>query len=176
MNLSDTGRTQQSLLFYLLHRMGLSTLEDSTIYQKGSIDYKQLMDFLVAHLGYEEEIHVEISPDVNNEYWIGEGLITINSKQTPKKKFFCLIHEIGHFALRRKREFKTRFPEDYVKDDKKKQKKTKQFVVDTLREEVLAWEHGLDYAESLGIEVDRESYDRQRTSALYKYIEWALEK
>ena len=26
------------------------------------------------------------------------------------------------------------------------------------------------------IEVDRESYDKQRTSALYKYIEWALEK
>ena len=63
-----------------------------------------------------------------------------------------------------------------MKDDKKKQKKTKQFVVDTLREEVLAWESGLDYVESLGIEVDRESYNRQRTSALYKYIEWALEK
>tara|TARA_R100000234_G_scaffold58399_1_gene35257 strand:+ start:881 stop:1285 length:405 start_codon:yes stop_codon:yes gene_type:complete len=134
------------------------------------------MDFLIVHLGYEEEVYVEISPDVHNEYWIGENLITINSKQTQKKRFFCLVHEIGHFVLRKKREFKTRFPEDYVKDDKKKQKKTKQFVVDTLREEVLAWESGLDYVESLGIEVDRESYNRQRTSALYKYIEWALEK
>lgn len=134
------------------------------------------MDFLVVHLGYEEGVYVEISADVNNEYWIGENLITINSKQTPKKKFFCLVHEVGHFVLRRKRQFKTRFPEDYVKEDKEKQKKTRQFVVDTLREEVLAWESGLDYVESLGIEVDRESYNRQRTSALYKYIEWALEK
>jgi hypothetical protein len=134
------------------------------------------MDFLVAHLGYEEEIHVEISPDVSNEYWIGEGLITINSKQTAKKKFFCLIHEIGHFVLRKRVEFGMRFPKDYIKEDRIKQKKTKQFVVDTLREEVLAWESGLDYVESLGIEVDRESYSRQRTTALYKYIEWAAKK
>ena len=143
-------------------------------YQKDSIDYKQLMDFLMSHLMCEEEIHVEISPDVNNELWIGEMLITINSKQTHKKRFFCLVHEIGHYTLRRKREFKMRFPEDYVKEEK--QKKTKQFVVDTLREEVLAWEEGLNYAEGLGIDIDMDSYNRQRTAALYKYIEWAVLK
>ena len=174
MILNDIGRMEQSLSSYLLRHTGLSMWEDSAIYQKDSIDYKQLTDFLMNHLGYEEEIHVEISPDVNNEYWIGERLITINSKQTSKKKFFCLIHEIGHYTLRKKREFNMRFPKDYVKEDK--QKKTKQFVVDTLREEVLAWEEGLNYAEGLGIDVDMESYNRQRTAALYKYIEWAVKK
>lgn len=132
------------------------------------------MDFLMSHLMCEEEIHVEIALDVRNELWIGEKLITINSKQTPKKKFFCLVHETGHYILRQKRQFKMRFPEDYVKEEK--QKKTKQLVVDTLREEVLAWEEGLNYAESLGIEIDMKSYNRQRTSALYKYIEWAVDK
>ena len=132
------------------------------------------MDFLVSHLVCEKGIHVEIAPDVSNELWIGEKLITINSKQTHKKKFFCLVHETGHYVLRRKREFKMRFPEDYVKEEK--QKKTKQFVVDTLREEVLAWEEGLSYAEGLGINIDVESYNRQRTAALYKYIEWAVKK
>ena len=141
---------------------------------KGSIDYKKLMDFLVSHLMCEEDIHVEIASDVDNEWWVCENLITIYSKQTHKKKFFCLIHEVGHYVLRRKREFNMRFPEDYVKPDK--QKKTKQFVVDRLREEVLAWEEGLNYAESLGIDVDMESYNRQRTKALYKYIEWAADK
>jgi len=174
MILNDTGHTELSLSSYLLHRMGLNTWGDLMTYQKDSIDYRQLTDFLMSHMICEEEIHVEMSPDVRNEYWIGENLITINSKQSPKKKFFCLVHEVGHYILRQKREFKMRFPKDYVKEEK--QKKTKQLVVDTLREEVLAWEQGLDYVEGLGIDIDMESYNRQRTSALYKYIEWAVKK
>ena len=122
----------------------------------------------------EEDIHVEIARDVDNEWWVGERLIAINSKQTYKKKFFCLMHEVGHYILHQKIEFKMRFPEDCV--GAKGRKKTKRFVVDRLREEVLAWEEGLNYAENLGIEVDMESYNRQRTKALYKYIEWAVEK
>jgi hypothetical protein len=122
----------------------------------------------------EEDIHVEIARDVDNEWWVGEKLIAINSKQTHKKKFFCLMHEVGHYILRQKIKFKMRFPEDYV--EAKDHKKTKRFVVDRLREEVLAWEEGLTYTESLGIEIDMDSYNRQRTKALYKYIEWASDR
>jgi len=136
--------------------------------------YKKLMDFLVSHLMYEEDIHVEIARDVDNEWWVGEKLIAINSKQTYKKKFFCLMHEVGHYILHQKKEFKIRSPEDYIKTEGRK--KTKRFVVDRLREEVLAWEEGLTYAESLGIEIDMDSYNRQRTKALYKYIEWASDR
>ena len=36
-----------------------------------------------------------------------------------------MVHEIGHYTLRKKREFNMRFPKDYVKEDKQKKEQEK---------------------------------------------------
>jgi hypothetical protein len=104
----------------------------------------------------------------DNHQISSEDFITINSKQDKESQLHALLHEAGHVILREDGEIhRARFPKvDHNRP-------TVGHRVDTLREEVLAWELGKSMAKDLHIEIHAEKWHNQRSRALMKYIKWA---
>ena len=133
------------------------------------------IEHLVSLLEIEYGVSVVFEPDGEDVlYHDGRAVqrgdfITINSRHTLRKRLFTLLHEAGHVALRTSaREHKSRFP--FCKESSKK---TRSYRVDTLREEVLAWEAATQLYKDLGVNIDEAAWSRARTDALRKYIDWA---
>ena len=95
-----------------------------------------------------------------------DDFITINTSQPKLHQLYSLLHEAGHLALRHQEsKYALRFIQDpnYSK-------------IDTLREEVLAWDLAQDIAMLLNIEIDIKSFSDQRADALTKYAFWCVLK
>ena len=95
--------------------------------------------------------------------------VTINKRRPKEWQVYALLHEAGHIILREQTEkYINRFP--------KAAHPTLTIArrIDTLREEVLAWERGKMLADELQIDVDPIKFHRQRTNALMKYSKWVV--
>ena len=118
---------------------------------------------VVDYLEDECNIAVEFGGKINAFYYDDE-LITISNKQSLVSKLFTLLHEAGHYLLREECD---RFP---VRSGKRE---TKDYRIMVLREEFLAWDRGLELADSLNIEVDPVAWRKIAHKHLYDYICWA---
>lgn len=122
---------------------------------------------------YKIEVYFDRSHDdayYHEGYEIQEDdFITINKRRPKEWQVYALLHEAGHVLLRDETDkYISRFP--------KINHPTLTIAkrIDTLREEVLAWERAKMLAEELSIEIDPVSFGRQRTNALMKYSKWVV--
>jgi len=96
--------------------------------------------------------------------------IIINNRVKLQKQLYMLLHEAGHVMLRESEtEHERRFPAALINT----RRFSRAHKVDILREEVLAWEKGLEVAADFQIPVDDKLWHSMVTSALYKYLEWS---
>ena len=102
-------------------------------------------------LGIEVHYNNEISDSFCDLYWYE---IHIPQNETPEFVFFSLLHEGGHFLV----EADNTFDND-IEDD-----------VDIIINEVLAWEAGLDIAESCELDIDMTRYYSTAKESLEKYV------
>tara|TARA_B100000287_G_scaffold74168_1_gene65919 strand:- start:609 stop:998 length:390 start_codon:yes stop_codon:yes gene_type:complete len=102
-------------------------------------------------LGIEVHYSAEVSDSFCDLYWYE---IHIPQSETEEFILFSLLHEGGHFLV----EAHDLFESD-VDDD-----------IDIIVNEVLAWEAGLDIAESCELDIDMKRYYNTAKESLEKYI------
>ena len=102
-------------------------------------------------LGIEVHYSAEVSDSFCDLYWYE---IHIPQSETEEFILFSLLNEGGHFLV----EAHDLFESD-VDDD-----------IDIIVNEVLAWEAGLDIAESCELNIDMKSYYNTAKESLEKYI------
>lgn len=136
-----------------------------------SIEKKELRHQIeVVKLWLESEgISVISSRARENEYLPKEKSIIINLRQNVRSRLHALLHEAGHFILRKDEErHNNRFP-NLLKPSTNRDSR-----IDSLREEVLAWERGLDLANQLDIEISMFWWSRHIQQSLLTYINWVV--
>ena len=106
-----------------------------------------------------EDAYYHDGPEIHEDDYI-----TINKRRPKEWQVHALLHEAGHIILREETEkYIARFPTLTIARR-----------IDTLREEVLAWERGRMLADELQIEINAATFHRQRTNALMKYSKWVV--
>ena len=102
-------------------------------------------------LGIDVLYDNEISDSFCDLYWYE---IHVPQNENPESVLFSLLHEGGHFLVEADNTF-----DNEVEND-----------VDIIINEVLAWEAGLDIAESCQIDIDMSSYYNSAKESIEKYI------
>lgn len=101
-----------------------------------------------------------------NAYYHEAKLISINNQTNYYVQLHSILHEAGHAILRRKDEYEAFFP---LSEDVSKSRDSR---IDSLREEIYAWDEGFELANFLEIEIDEKKYLKHRNNNLYDYIKW----
>jgi Zn-dependent peptidase ImmA (M78 family) len=102
---------------------------------------------------------VDYDPLGLDEYWIDDGVITINDTRSKQEQLFILLHEAGHVALRKDPDFHLICPGGGTSK------------IEVLQEEVLAWEQARKIANMLHIPL-AEGWNQHVRQAITKYIHW----
>ncbi len=101
-----------------------------------------------------------------------EDRIVVNACLAPERQLHVLLHEIGHWSLRRRKPDR-RFRHGYGEKDPA-HLRTLAHRVDVLHEELEAWHEGLSVADAAKVHVDLERYNRTRSEYVRGYLKWVL--
>ena len=119
-------------------------------------------DYIASVEVFLSEIYnvvVDFDPLGMDEYWIDDGVVTINDTKSIEHQLFVLLHEAGHVILRNNEDFDKMFPG------------SKTSKVEILKEEVLAWEEARKLASKLQIPLGKE-WEVHVRQAIMKYVHW----
>jgi len=98
----------------------------------------------------------------------------VYSLRTKEKKhqMYSLLHECGHALAFESKSYKNRFPTMSKRRFKtaKVNSRTNTFKVEQIVEEHDAWQRGLKLACRLGIEIDKEDYNKYASRYVMSYI------
>ena len=98
----------------------------------------------------------------------------VYSLRTKEKKhqMYSLLHECGHALAFESKGYKNRFPTMSKRRFKtaKVNSRTNTFKVEQIIEEHDAWERGLKLARRLGIEIDKEDYNKYASRNVMTYV------
>ena len=119
------------------------------------------MSSLEAYLLEIHDVVVDYDDTGFDEYWSEDRTITINSTSSLEHQLYVLLHEAGHVLLRDKEDFKLMCPD--VATNR----------IETLKEEVLAWEEARKLAQTLGIPLGDPWITNYR-NALWRYTQWVV--
>ena len=120
----------------------------------------------------------ELSYDVNftskrgadNQCDPEDKLITIVSKLKPLYKLWTLLHETGHARVFTLSDYNYRYGQIAEEHDRPGQKQSNLYRYQKLREEMLAWEVGLNIAKKLNIAVDELEYEKYAAKCYMTYV------
>jgi len=113
---------------------------------------------------------VYFSREVEDEVCLQSKIISINSTRSTEVQLHTMLHECGHIlAYDNGSILKTRDVIDKYGD------KTRIHRVFTVVEEVEAWRRGLSLANRMGIQINKDKWDRCVARALKKYMQWCLD-
>ena len=113
-------------------------------------DISNVEEYL-EELGIQVHYDEGISDSFCDLYWYE---IHIPKNESQESILFSLLHEGGHFLVEAEDVF-----ESVLSDD-----------IDVIINELLAWERGLDIAESCELDIDMENYYNIAKESLEKYI------
>tara|TARA_R100001015_G_C4562085_1_gene121744 strand:- start:430 stop:783 length:354 start_codon:yes stop_codon:yes gene_type:complete len=108
-------------------------------------DLEKLAKFLS-----DNGIELNMTEEKDNYVDYDKDEITVHKRQSDKRIVFTLLHELGHYF--------SELPLDPY------------CSVSQIIEEVLAWQAGMDIAESAGIEIDEEAYIKFMVECVGLYI------
>jgi len=128
------------------------------------------LEFLESYLLTEYDVDVVWGRDEVDAYYYDADSIGINTSRDKELQLFCLLHEAGHVILRKQGQFDKEFPFSLQEG------RTQLSRVDTVREEIRAWEEGKNLACKLGIHLNEQRWERYWRHQVYKYIKWAANK
>jgi len=129
--------------------------------------YEILKDYCQNSLRLEVVERHHIADEIS--YWDRE--ITINSQHNIETKVYVLLHEMGH-ALAARGKY-------YAYKHSRANKKYARNVIDkvaTVGEEFEAWDRGLMLAKRLGIQINRDKFDHEKSISLATWFKWALKR
>jgi hypothetical protein len=135
-------------------------------------DCREEIDFLEAYLIDEYDVFVVIDKDEVGGFCREDKVITINSSLRCEKRLFIMLHEAGHMLLAEDDGYDQRFPA--LIEQPYGNKFTQANAVDVVRNEVLAWEKGLELANNLGIKINLDKWNKFRKTNLHDYLKWSV--
>jgi hypothetical protein len=101
-------------------------------------------------------------------FYCGET-ITINTCQNLEYQLHTLLHEAGHALIRAdKKKFQQRYP------GLQKRKNSKSYKLDTLKEEIEAWDRGYRLANRLSIPLNEYTWRKHSENCLHDYVKWVV--
>ena len=117
-------------------------------------------------------IQVLLAKKANGVYEPNSKIITLSCRAAPEKMLHYLLHECGHHLIGME-EHHERFGKGYPRGGDPKAELSFEHRLACLEEEAEAWHRGWKLARRLGIEAEREEFDRTRTDCLRSYVSWA---
>lgn len=117
----------------------------------------------------EKGLKITFSSDGENAYFPLTNEIRINSKQNIASKYYTLLHEVGHYLLRQQSDFSSKYLVDHSLGSKNKNSR-----IDVLREEIVAWDKALQFAEDNNLKFEKEKMDYYSKKYIYQYALWTV--
>ncbi len=135
----------------------MSLSDDERNLLEAQID--EVVDYL-EHWG----VVVEFGGKING-FFYEDDIITISNRQSLISKFYTLLHEAGHWRLRRQ-------DDRFAESSRSPGRKNKSQRLEVLHEEFLAWDTGYRLAEEMKLWVDDAEWKRISHKHLYDYVSW----
>ncbi len=117
---------------------------------------------------------------VRDEIFFNGKYITISKRQGPEKRLYALLHECGHLLIQQNN---VKYEENYPTQARMNQfftnkqiERSKDYRVETLIEEIEAWNRGTNLAKRLGIFINEKNYRKLANECIYSYIGWAAKR
>ena len=130
-------------------------------------ELREQIERVERYLEEKKNIFVIFERDTGNFYC--GNLITINTCQNLKYQLHTLLHEAGHALIRTNQKvFKEKYP------GLQKRRNSKSFKLDTLREEMEAWDRGYRLAGRLNIALDKTAWKKHSENCLHDYVKWVV--
>ena len=126
--------------------------------------FQKLCDYLSL-----KGVKVEVASDGENAFFPLTNTIRVNSKQNFNSRYYTLLHEIGHYLLRQENDFSEKYLEDVTRHSANKENR-----IDVLREEIVAWEKCLEFAEKNNFFVDKTQWKKYSKKYIYQYALWTV--
>jgi hypothetical protein len=122
---------------------------------------------------------VECDHSVRDEIFFHGKYITISKRNGVEKRLYSLLHECGHLLIQQNN---IQYEQQYPTQARMNQfyahrgiEKSKDYRVETLTEEIAAWERGKKLANRLGLFYDQKNFQTLANKCIYTYIEWAAQ-
>lgn len=116
-------------------------------------------------------IDVSFGKKVGAAYNATDKTITIAGRMSPENQLIMLLHECGHHLIGFD-EGDERFGKGYPLVEDPNYNTTFQHRFACFEEEIEAWNRGWRLSKRLGLEIDREDFDRVRLHCLRSYVRW----
>ena len=114
---------------------------------------------------------------VQDQIFFHGKYITISKRQNIENRLYSLLHECGHLLVHQNgSKYEERFPIQSKMNQfmsNKQIEKSKGYRVETLTEEIEAWNRGRKLAERLNLYIDDKKFRKLANECIYSYIEWA---
>lgn len=117
----------------------------------------------------DKGVKIEFNSIGDNAYFPIPNIIAINTRQNIYSRYYSLLHETGHYLLRQKADFSTKYLVDHSMGSKNKESR-----IDVLREEVAAWDTALQFAEDNSFDVDNKKWNHYSKKFIYQYATWTV--
>lgn len=137
--------------------------------------YERGINKICNWLWDEYNVYVDFCNCNSNEYSYEDKIIYIRSRENYRSQLYTLLHEAGHAIVAcNKRIYRRNFPHS-IRFKKKGEKINIKTKIDTLREEIYAWEKGLEISKILNIRLNKGFYKKHMEQFLWEYVKWAYE-
>jgi hypothetical protein len=129
---------------------------------------KRITKYCKDELGFDVELTLkrgaenQCDPELN--------LITIVNKGRPHHIIWTLLHETGHAKVFTLSDYNDRYGQIAEEHERPGQKQSNLYRYQKLREEMLAWEVGLNIAKKLNIAVDELEYEKYAAKCYMSYV------
>lgn len=124
----------------------------------------------------------EFSHTGDDEMEPGNKMIYVNTRQGVEKQLYSMLHECGHVLVQSNlKTYYKKYPATararFLDVGRmRKFEKTKKYKIDTISEEIEAWERGKKLAKRLNLYIDKDNYSKLMSECVFSYIEWAAGK
>ena len=119
-----------------------------------------------------KKIDVFFAKKPNGVYEPSTKVVLISGRALPEKQLHYLLHECGHHLIGLKEQHE-RFGMGYHTTMDPEARNNHAHRIACLEEEFEAWYRGWKLSRRLGLDVDREEFDKTRVDCLRSYIKWA---
>ena len=112
---------------------------------------------------------IEFNSVGDNAYFPITNTIAVNTRQNIYSKYYSLLHEVGHYLMRQRADFSTKYLFDHSSGSKNKESR-----IDVLREEIVAWDTALQFAEDNQYGIDKKKWNHYSKKFIYQYALWTI--
>lgn len=117
----------------------------------------------------EKGLKITFSSEGDNAFYPILNEISVNTRQNVYSKYYSLLHEVGHYLMRQRADFSTKYLVDHTFGSKNKSSR-----IDVLREEIVAWDTALQFAEDNEFQIDKKKWDHYSKKFIFQYALWTV--